>query len=139
MGTKKDINERKNHFIGIRLTADEYRKILSDMERYGYLSVSKYVREKVIKGRLTIKEQIVTDKDIKDQVNKLTTEISRIGSNYNKTVRKYLAVTKIKKSDGSPAINTRSTNYYIDNLHKMTMEIKKMMDHIIETISDKED
>lgn len=135
MGKTKDINDRKIHFIGLRLTTDEYNKILSDMENYGYLSVSKYIRERVIKGRLTIKEQVVTDRDIKNQVNKLSTEISRIGSNYNKIVKKYLAICNAKRIDGNPIINTRSTNHYLYNLTEMSAKIKELMEMVIDTVS----
>lgn len=135
MGKIKDINDRKIHYIGLRLTTDEYNKILSDMENYGYLSVSKYIRERVIKGRLTIKEQVVTDRDIKNQVNKLSTEISRIGSNYNKIVKKYLAICNAKRIDGNPIINTRSTNHYLYNLTEMSAKIKELMEMVIDTVS----
>lgn len=139
MARKKDIHERRIHKIDIRFTTEEYNKILTEMENYGYLSISKYVRERLLKGRLTIKEQVVTDQDIKNQINRLSTEISRIGTNYNTTVKKYMAMCNAKKEDGSALINTRSTNYYINNLLDMTTKVKEYMEIIIKTITAKEE
>ena len=107
------------------------------MEQYGYLSVSKYVRERLLKRRIEVKEQLVTDRDIKNQINKLTTEISRIGANYNKTVRKYLSTCNAVRPDGSTAITTRSTNYYVNRLREDTEKIKELIEKILESVSDK--
>lgn len=137
MARKKDISERKNQFIGIRLTSEEYNRILSDMEYYGYLSVSKYIRERVLKRKLVIKEPVVTELDIKNQINRLSTQISSIGSNYNMTVKKYLTFCNAKRDDGTPLINTRSTNYYINNLINMTEKVKELMEIVLDTISHK--
>lgn len=134
MGKEKDIKDKKKHFIGIRLTTDEYNKILSDMEQSGYLSISKYVRERLLKRKITLIREVTTDRDIKNQINRLSTEISRIGSNYNNVVRKYSAACNYVKNDGSPAITTRSTNYYMNKLMKMTEEVKDLMNSVIKTI-----
>ena len=75
MAKKKDIEDKKSYNINVRFTKSEYDKLLSDVEKYGYLSVSKYVRERLLKGRVEIQEQLVTDQDIKNQINLLTTEI----------------------------------------------------------------
>ena len=135
MAKKKDIEDKKSYNINVRFTKSEYDKLLSDVEKYGYLSVSKYVRERLLKGRVEIQEQLVTDQDIKNQINLLTTEISRIGGNYNKTVRRYLTTCKLTRPDGSTAISTRSTNYYMNKLRDDTLKIKEMMEYIIEAIS----
>lgn len=107
------------------------------MEQYGYLSVSKYVRERLLKKRVQIKEELVTDRDVKNQINKLATEISRIGANYNKFVRKYLSTCKAVRPDGSTAITTRSTNYYVNKLRDDTVDIKELMEKILASVSDK--
>ena len=108
------------------------------MEQYGYLSVSKYVRKRLLKRKVEIKEQLVTDRDVKNQINKLATEISRIGANYNKFVRKYLSTCNAVRPDGSTAITTRSTNYYVNRLREDTINIKEMMEKILDTVSDSE-
>ena len=135
MAKKKDIEDVRNHILPVRFTKSEYDKLLSDVERYGYLSVSKYVRERLLKGRVEVKEQLVSDRDIKNQLNKLSTEISRIGGNYNKTVRKYLSTCKATRPDGSTAITTRSTNYYMNRLREDTLKIKELMEAILDSVS----
>ena len=135
MAKKKDIEDRRIHKIDVRFTNSEYQKILSDMEQYGYLSVSKYVRERMLKRRVEIKEELVTDREIKNQINMLSTEISRIGANYNKAVRRYLSTCNAKRPDGSTAITTRSTNYYLNRLHEDTLKVKELMDAILKTVN----
>ena len=128
--------DKRSHNINVRLTKSEYDKIISEMEQYGYLSVSKYVRERLLKKRVKIMEQLVTDRDIKNQINKLTTEISRIGSNYNKFLRKYLSTCNAVRPDGSTAITTRSTNYYVNRLRDETVDIKELMEKVLDTVSE---
>lgn len=135
MRKKLDESQRRSYKIDIRFTPLEYEKIKSEMECNGYLSMSKYIRMKLLKGRLVINHQIVTDRDIKNQVNRLSTEISRIGANYNMTVKKYMAMCRAKKEDGSALINTRATNYYINNLYEMTTKVKELMDVVVATVS----
>ena len=43
-------------------------------------------------------------------------------------------MVKQKRADGSPVINARAANYYLRQIHSMTLELKETMDKVIEMV-----
>lgn len=122
--------------VSIRFTEEEFAKLNSDMENHDYLSISKYCRDCILDKKINVKNVTMTDRKLRNMINSYTTQIARIGNNYNNVVRKYEATCNLRKSDGSPAISTRATIRYLDELtdlmkmiHEVTLKTIDMVDN----------
>lgn len=118
----------------IRLTKDEEEKMLSDMKSYDYLSAAKYIRDCILKKKVRVRNVTVTDRGVRNQINLLTEQVKKIGKNYNQIVRRYESLCNTKRPDGSTAVTSRNTVFFMDRLAKLTSDIKQQMDSIIQTV-----
>jgi len=106
------------------------------MSNDDYLSLSRYIRDKVLSRQMDIRRNIVlTDRNLRNQINGLSCSVARIGVDYNQATKKFHSLLKMKRPDGSPVINDRAANYYLTRLQQMTLAIKDRMDKIIEIVS----
>lgn len=130
-----EIREIRSKHIGVRFTEKEWETLCNQMKNYDYLSVSRFIRDKVLDKRIKIDRNVVlTDRTFRNQINSLSTIVAKIGVDYNQATKRFNSLVKQKRSDGSPVINSRAANYYLKQLHEMTTEIKQSMDHIIDLV-----
>ena len=134
MSEKKEYRTR---FVGIRFTEKEWELLCTQMKNCDYLSISRFFRDKVLDKRIKIDRSVVlTDRVFRNQINSLSTIVSRIGVDYNQATKRFNSLVKAKRADGSPVINARAANYYLRQLQTMTKELKQTMDQIIEMVED---
>jgi hypothetical protein len=134
MSEKKEYRTR---FVGIRFTEKEWELLCTQMKNCDYLSISRFIRDKVLDKRIKIDRSVVlTDRVFRNQINSLSTIVSRIGVDYNQATKRFNSLVKAKRADGSPVINARAANYYLRQLQTMTKELKQTMDQIIEMVED---
>ena len=134
MSEKKEYRTR---FVGIRFTEKEWELLCTQMKNCDYLSISRFIRDKVLDKRIKIDRSVVlTDRVFRNQINSLSTIVSRIGVDYNQATKRFNSLVKAKRADGSPVINARAANYYLRQLQIMTKELKQTMDQIIEMVED---
>ena len=134
MSEKKEYRTR---FVGIRFTEKEWELLCTQMKNCDYLSISRFIRDKVLDKRIKIDRSVVlTDRVFRNQINSLSTIVSRIGVDYNQATKRFNSLVKAKRADGSPEINARAANYYLRQLQTMTKELKQTMDQIIEMVED---
>lgn len=127
--------EPRSRFVGIRFTDKEWEMLAAQMKNFDYLSISRFIRDKVLDKRIKIDRSIVlTDRVFRNQINSLSAIVARIGVDYNQATRRFNSLVKQKRADGSPVINARAANYYLKQLNAMTVELKKTMDAIIEMV-----
>ena len=132
MGRTADNKSRKGT---IRFTEKEWKGIEEQMANYDYLSISHYIRDKVLNKRIKIDRSIVlTDRVFRNQINSLSAIVARIGVDYNQATKRFNSLVKQKRADGSPVINARAANYYLRQIHSMTLELKETMDKVIEMV-----
>ena len=132
MGRTADNKSRK---VTIRFTEKEWKGIEEQMANYDYLSISHYIRDKVLNKRIKIDRSIVlTDRVFRNQINSLSAIVARIGVDYNQATKRFNSLVKQKRADGSPVINARAANYYLRQIHSMTLELKETMDKVIEMV-----
>lgn len=81
---KKDI-VRKDRNVTIRFDQETYKKIEATA-RAADLSVSEYIRHMVVKGKVTVRQEIIAEVPILKQ---LIAEFGKIGSNLNQIARHY--------------------------------------------------
>jgi len=120
----------------IRLTEQEDVDLHLKMANLDYLSVAKYFRDKALDRQIQVHKNIVlTDRNLRNQINNVSATISKIGVDYNQATKKFNTLAKMTRPDGSPVINVRAANYYLTSLQKMTRALKKSMDTLIEIVS----
>mgnify|MGYP003530335158 FL=1 len=127
--------EPRNRYVGIRFTEKEWEVLTTQMKNYDYLSISRFIRDKVLDKRIKIDRNIVlTDRAFRNQINSLSAIVARIGVDYNQATKRFNSLVKQKRADGSPVINARAANYYLKQLNAMTVDLKKTMDTIIKMV-----
>ena len=127
--------EYRSRFVGIKFTEKEWEMVTAQMKNCDYLSISRYIRDKVLDKRIKIDRSVVlTDRVFRNQINSLSAIVARIGVDYNQATRRFNSLVKQKRADGSPVINARAANYYLKQLNSMTVELKQVMDTIIEMV-----
>ena len=127
--------EYRSRFVGIKFTEKEWERVTAQMKNCDYLSISRYIRDKVLDKRIKIDRSVVlTDRVFRNQINSLSSIVARIGVDYNQATRRFNSLVKQKRADGSPVINARAANYYLKQLNSMTVELKQVMDTIIEMV-----
>lgn len=137
MGTP--VRDQRDFRVTIRLTEAEKVQLLYQMERSGYLSISRYIRTRCLDGKAAVNREIDSgNADLRSQVNMLSSEIAKIGVNYNQTVRDFKKLIAQTRKDGSPIINYKAANYFLQNLNTKTLEVKALMEHIIELVENKD-
>ena len=129
------IKENRSRYVGIRFTEKEWELLRNQMKNYDYLSISRFIRDKVLDKRIKIDRSVVlTDRVFRNQINSLSTIVSRIGVDYNQATKRFNSLVKQKRADGTPVINARAANYYLRQLQSMTVDLKRAMDYIIEMV-----
>ena len=127
--------EYRSRFVGIKFTEKEWEMVTAQMKNCDYLSISRYIRDKVLDKRIKIDRSVVlTDRVFRNQINSLSAIVARIGVDYNQATRRFNSLVKQKRADGSPVINARAANYYLKQRNSMSVEMKQVMDTIIEMV-----
>ena len=135
MGTVSD-NPRKR-FVGLRFTEGEFEQIESQMRKADYISISKFIRDRALNKQIKVRKNIIlTDRNLRNMINDISARIAKIGVDYNQATRQLNSLSKKQRADGSPVINARAANYYLNKVAIMTKELKEQMDLVI-TIVDR--
>lgn len=133
MGTPS--GEPRRHRITVRFTDKEYVQLKAQMANDDYLSTSKYIRVKTLDEHFRIRKKIVlTDRNLRNQINNLTAKIERIGVDYNQATKRFNTLSKAKRLDGTPVINARAANYYLKKLFALTKDLKEEVDNLVDMV-----
>ena len=133
MGTISD-NPRKR-FVGLRFTEGEFEQIESQMKKADYISISKFIRDRALNKQIKVRKNIIlTDRNLRNMINDITTRIAKIGVDYNQATKQLNALSKKQRADGSPVINARAANYYLNKVALMTKELKEQMALVINIV-----
>ena len=86
MGTISD-NPRKR-FVGLRFTEGEFEQIESQMKKADYISISKFIRDRALNKQIKVRKNIIlTDRNLRNMINDITTRIAKIGVDYNQATK----------------------------------------------------
>ena len=112
---KKNI-VKKDRNVTIRFDQDTYNRIEATA-RAADLNVSEYIRRMVIKGKVTVRQEIIAEVPM---LKKLIAEFGKIGSNLNQIARHY----------NGGGVRSREmyecTQRAISELYSMKYEVEKM-------------
>ena len=127
-------NPRKR-FVGLRFTEGEFEQIESQMKKADYISISKFIRDRALNKQIKVRKNIIlTDRNLRNMINDISTRIAKIGVDYNQATKQLNALSKKQRADGSPVINARAANYYLNKVAVMTKELKEQMDLVINIV-----
>ena len=127
-------NPRKR-FVGLRFTEGEFEQIESQMKKADYISISKFIRDRALNKQIKVRKNIIlTDRNLRNMINDITTRIAKIGVDYNQATKQLNALSKKQRADGSPVINARAANYYLNKVALMTKELKEQMELVINIV-----
>ena len=133
MGTP--VAEPRCHQISVRFTEKEYIQLKAQMVNVDYLSAARYIRAKVLDRQIEIRKNVVlTDRELRNQINNLTAKLERIGVDYNQATRTFHSLNKKTRPDGSPVINARAANYYLRKLYSLTQDVKEEVDKLVDMV-----
>ena len=133
MGTPA--KEPRNRYVPVRFTEKEYAQLKAQMANDDYLSASKYIRAKTLDEHFRVRKKIVlTDRNLRNQINNLTSKIERIGVDYNQATKRFNTLSKARRLDGTPVINARAANYYLKRLYALTKDLKEEVDALVDIV-----
>ena len=133
MGTISE-NPRKR-FVGLRFTEGEFEQIESQMKKADYISISKFIRDRALNKQIKVRKNIIlTDRNLRNMINDISTRIAKIGVDYNQATKQLNSLSKKQRADGSPVINARAANYYLNKVALMTKDLKEQMELVINIV-----
>lgn len=132
MRPKKD--NKRDRKVYVRLTEDELRQLDSDMRSQDYLCMSVYLRDVLLRRKVTVQKYRITDRSIRNQINDISTKISKIGTNYNQIVKKVNELATSKRKNGDPVINSKFLSYYLDKLQTATSQLLVQHNRLIDQV-----
>ena len=128
-------NNPRKRFVGLRFTEGEFEQIESQMKKADYISISKFIRDRALNKQIKVRKNIIlTDRNLRNMINDISTRIAKIGVDYNQATKQLNALSKKQRADGSPVINARAANYYLNKVAVMTKELKEQMDLVINIV-----
>ena len=92
----------------------------------GYRSISLYLRDLLQQKRLPYRSNVsrVTDRELRDQINRLIFQVNKIGVNYNQVAATYQKQAQRLRPDGTPYLNTSLSDQTMTELMRYTSELR---------------
>lgn len=120
--------ERKNHVknVKIRLTEDEFSRVMALKESGGFPTVSSYLRAAITRKKMTPKlwKKGVDDAEFRKKINRLVYEVNKVGVNYNQVVATVQKQSRQTRSDGTPYLTARGIEGAMLELRRHTEALR---------------
>ena len=113
-------------FVQARLTQEQMERVKTLMNIAGYRSISNYLRDLLQQKRLPYRSNVsrVTDRELRDQINRLIFQVNKIGVNYNQVAATYQKQAQRFRPDGTPYLNTSLSDQTMTELMRYTSELR---------------
>ena len=126
MGTKAE--DPREIVLTMRLTRKEHLQLKGQVDRAGYNSVSRYMRERLLDGkRIFRSDNTLTGREVRDRLNSIGTEIAKYGSDYNRVAKELTDVM----AAGTFRMDSRLANIYLKKVVNVSHSIKDEMDRVL--------
>ena len=130
MGT--NVEDRRSRLIALRLTEKEEVQLRGQMQVAGYLSLSRYIRDSVLEDRkLRSRTAPLTNREMREQINAISTEISKIGIDYSRVAEGFSTLMQENRDELRTLGQVRSATYDMRRINKFSQTLKKRMDELI--------
>lgn len=120
--------------ISFRLTEKELLNMEEAMALENYRSRSKYIR-KVLSERKVLRRNLKpVDGNMLKRAMILSSDIKKIGVNYNQVVKAINTAVSLKDKDGKPVLSMRRLEGQIAGLHKQMEKIVSLIQEFMEEV-----
>lgn len=120
--------------ISFRLTEKELLNMEEAMALENYRSRSKYIR-KVLSERKVLRRKLKpVDGNMLKRAMILSSDIKKIGVNYNQVVKAINTAVSLKDKDGKPVLSMRRLEGQIAGLHKQMEKIVSLIQEFMEEV-----
>ena len=125
-------------YVQARLTQDEMDRVITFMKIAGYTTISNYLRDILQQKRMPYRSNMsrVSDRELRDQINRLIYQVNKIGVNYNQVAATYQKQAQQFRPDGTPYLNTDRVETVMTQLMRNTSDLRDefaVILHIIKT------
>ena len=132
---KKNAEEKREPSISIKLTPSERRRLEMDMKSQDYNCIAAYVRDILFRRRTPVKRIPYTGRGIRNGINEFTTQLAKIGANYNQKVKSVNALIGAKRKNGDMVINTKYLAQYEDQSITLMEDIRRVQEEFIDHVA----
>lgn len=133
--------KKKPVIIAFRVSQEDYEFLDAKKKEAGYRNMSKYVRDRLIKGRVSIVRLSDHALVVREQIQEISVKIGKIGRNYNQVVHSINSIASKMESNGVIATE-RPAIYQMRKLEEQTKKLIQIHNEIkqkIEEIEHNED
>ena len=132
---KKNAEEKREPSISIKLTPSERRRLEMDMKSKDYNCIAAYVRDILFRRGTPVKRIPYTGRGIRNGINEFTTQLAKIGANYNQKVKSVNALIGAKRKNGDMVINTKYLAQYEDQSITLMEDIRRVQEEFIDHVA----
>jgi hypothetical protein len=87
MKEKNQKSNVKSKWLTIRVNEEERTLVLENLKKIGYKNLSEYVRNCLLHQKIKVEATDTSAQNFADAVSKYTTQLKKIGQNFNQIVR----------------------------------------------------
>ena len=131
--------EPRDVVLTLRLTKKEHLQLKGQVDRAGYNSISRYIRERLLDGKRFIRsDNPLTGREVRDRLNSIGTDIAKYGSDYSRVAGELTDAM----SEGLLNLSSRTASMYLGKLVNLSHSIKTELDQsvrLFQTIEQKVD
>lgn len=129
--TKRGKNEK---FIGLWCTPMEKEDIEMTMKKYGYNSMSSFLRDRIFQNKIVIKKTVKINSRLKEEINKCTILLRSETNNINQIVKVINTVYGKKKKNGDEVITTEFLEYRLTQIYTIQNRIYQIQEKQIKLL-----
>lgn len=129
--TKRGKNEK---FIGLWCTPMEKEDIEMTMKKYGYNSMSSFLRDRIFQNKIVIKKSVKINSRLKEEINKCTMLLRSETNNINQIVKVINTVYEKKKKNGDEVITTEFLEYRLTQIYTIQNRIYQIQEKQIKLL-----
>lgn len=129
--TKRGKNEK---FIGLWCTPMEKEDIEMTMKKYGYNSMSSFLRDRIFQNKIVIKKTVKINTRLKEEINKCTMLLRSETNNINQIVKVINTVYGKKKKNGDEVITTEFLEYRLTQIYTIQNRIYQIQEKQIKLL-----
>lgn len=129
--TKRGRNEK---FIGLWCTPMEKEDIEMTMKKYGYNSMSSFLRDHIFQNKIVIKKTVKINSRLKEEINKCTMLLRSETNNINQIAKVINTVYGKKKKNGDEVITTEFLEYRLTQIYTIQNRIYQIQEKQIKLL-----
>lgn len=121
-------DEKRTKYLRVRLTEAEHSAIVKRLKKSNRNLISDYVRDIVLRQKVTIRQRNASLDDFLDEMVLLRKELNGLGNNFNQVVKKINASNEYNERVAWYALATSLQKELIEKVNTIKMKLDKFSD-----------